>query len=188
MVLLDFAFSAFGPDAEAGRRELRKMVVQSRTRLWISRDAGPRRLSHAEMAAEAMAMREIFAALNPADEAQQRHLAFARESFGTIIETQLTMLRSLVNPIPNLLFGAVVGWACVLFLGYGLTSAANSLSVFMAALGALSIGGAVLVIFELSDPYVGFFRLSTAYFDEPMQAWSLSAKTQNTSPAAVRAS
>ena len=110
-------------------------------------------------------MRGVFESLRPANDDQGQHLEAARDLFGTIVDTQLTMIRSLVNPVPSLLLTVVVGWACLLFFGYGLMSAINLLTAIMAALGALSVGSAAFLIVELSDPYVGAFKMPLAGFD-----------------------
>jgi hypothetical protein len=115
-------------------------------------------------------MREVFDSLRPANDEQRQHLAAARDAFGTIVETEMTMIRALVNPVPNVLLAIVVAWACILFFGYGLMSAINLLTAIMAALGALSVGSAALLILELSDPYVGLFRLSADGIDALMKA------------------
>jgi len=115
-------------------------------------------------------MRGVFDSLRPTSDEQRQHLAAARELFGTVVETQLTMIRSLVNPVPNLLLTVVVGWACLLFFGYGLMSAINLLTAIMAALGALSVGSAAFLILELSDPYVGLFKIPLDGFDALMKA------------------
>ena len=111
-------------------------------------------------------MRAVFASLVPTNDDQRQHLAAAKDQFGTIVDTQMTMVRTLVNPIPNLLLTVVVGWACILFFGYGLTSGINLLTTGMAALGAISVGSAALLILELSDPYVGLFKIPLVGFDE----------------------
>ena len=115
-------------------------------------------------------MRGVFESLRPANDDQRQHLAAARDLFGTIVDTQLTMIRSIVNPVPNLLLTVVVGWACLLFFGYGLMSAINLLTAIMAALGALSVGSAAFLILELSDPYVGLFKMPLAGFDGMVKA------------------
>ena len=41
----------------------------------------------------------------------------------------------------------------------------NLLTAIMAALGAVSVGSAAFLILELSDPYVGLFKLPIGGFD-----------------------
>ncbi len=165
IVMLDLAFAGYGPDAAAGRREIREILKRAQARFWIQDPKGRRKVDFAELPAEVLPMRAVFASLHPTSDEQRQHLVAARDLFGTIVDTQLTMVRSLVNPVPNLLLTVVVGWACLLFFGYGLMATINLLTTVMAALGALSVGSAAFLILELSDHYVGQFRLPLAGFD-----------------------
>jgi hypothetical protein len=165
----DLALSDYGLDAENGRRALPEMLRRMRGRFWKDNSVRRRFVDFDELAADIAPVRGLFASLRPTNNEQRRHLANAEEALGTIFDTQLTMLRSLVNPVPNLLFNSVVGWACLLFLGYGLLSSVNLLTSVMAALGAVSIGSATLLVLELSDPYVGLFRMAPSEFDRLVQ-------------------
>ena len=169
MILLDLAFAGYGPEAAPGRRELRESLKRARARFWIDDPRGRRVVVYSELSAEVLPMRSVFASLSPTSDDQRQHLATARDLFGTFVDTQLTMIRSLVNPVPNLLLIVVVGWACVLFFGYGLLSAINLLTSMMAALGAISVGSAAFLILELSDPYVGLFKMPLDGFDGLMK-------------------
>jgi hypothetical protein len=169
MILLDLAFAGYGPEAAPGRRELRESLKRARARFWIDDPRGRRVVVYSELSAEVLPMRSVFASLSPTSDDQRQHLATARDLFGTFVDTQLTMIRSLVNPVPNLLLIVVVGWACVLFFGYGLLSAINLLTSMMAALGAISVGSAAFLILELSDPYVGLFKMPIDGFDGLMK-------------------
>jgi len=73
--------------------------------------------------------------------------------FGSIVDTQMTMIRGLVDRIPNMLLNIVLGWSCLLFFGYGLLSTFDAVTVLLAALGATAVASAVFLILELSDPY-----------------------------------
>ena len=175
IVLLDLAFSAYGPEAAAGRQEIRAILKRARARFWIEDPKRRRIVDHAELPKEVLPMRGVFASLHPTNDDQRQNLASAKDHFGTIVDTQLTMVRSLVNPVPDLLLTIVVGWACLLFFGYGLTAAVNALTTVMAGLGALSIGSAAFLILELSDPYLGLFKLPADAFDELSQALTIYA-------------
>jgi hypothetical protein len=169
IILLDLALASYGPEAIAGRRELRESLKRARARFWIDDPRGRRVVVYSDLSAEVLPMQTVFNSLRPANDDQREQLAAARDLFGTIIDTQLTMIRSLVNPVPNLLLTVVVGWGCLLFFGYGLMSAINLLTAIMAALGALSVGSAAFLILELSDPYVGLFKMPLDGFDGLMK-------------------
>jgi hypothetical protein len=96
---------------------------------------------------------------------RDKYLARARDIFGTIVETQVTIFRSLVDRVPPLLLVVVLGWSCVLFFGYGLLSDIDAPTIVLAAVGAVRVGSAVLLILELSDPYSGLFRMPHEGFD-----------------------
>ena len=87
----------------------------------------------------------FFDSLRPANDGQRHALETARHLFASIVETQLTIIRSLVNRVPNLLLNVVVGWSCVLFFGYGLLSAVDAMTIVLAGLGAICVASSAQV-------------------------------------------
>jgi hypothetical protein len=162
---LDFALAAYGSETASIRALLREHVKQIKSRLWADSEAR-RFILHGKLPEDVLRARSFFDSLHPQNEEQRHSLAAAMDSFKTILDTQLTMIRSLVNRVPNLLLNIVLGWACLLFLGYGLLSNPDAVTVALAGLGAAAVGSAVFLILELSDPYTGFFRMSDEGFDE----------------------
>ena len=74
---------------------------------------------------------------------------------------------ALANPISIPLIVIVAGWAALLFFGFGVMSGGESAGAFAAtALGAIAAASAVLLIFELSNPYSGLFRASPAPLEQ----------------------
>ncbi len=86
------------------------------------------------------------------------------------------MIRNLSNRVPVLLLLVVLGWSCLLFLGYGLLAAFTALSAVSAMLGAVAVATAILLILELSDPYSGLFRMPDAGFKTVINTLSAAAK------------
>src|SRR5271166_5696600 len=168
IIRLDLVLEAYGPEAERGRALLREHVERIRARLWSNLDE--RRfiyhaVYHADVPEDVHRMIAFFVSLRPANDEQGQYLASARDILGTIVETQVTIIRSLVNRVPFLLLVVVLGWSCVLFFGYGLLSDVDALTIVLAALGAICVASAVLLILELSDPYSGLFRMPHEGFD-----------------------
>ena len=104
-------------------------------------------------------MRVALTSLRATGDEQRQHLTTAKGLCDTIFETKLTMIRSLINPVPDPLLNVVLGWSCILFFSYSLLSAINALATVMAALGAAAVGGMAFLILELSDPYSGLFKM-----------------------------
>ncbi|HZZ22334.1 MAG TPA: hypothetical protein VFE60_07065 [Roseiarcus sp.] len=92
-------------------------------------------------------------------------LISARDLAKTFAETQMLMARQLSNPFPPHLLVVVVLWASLLFLGNGLAATPNAVTVSAHLLGAIAVAGAVFLILELSHPYSGVIRLSSAPLD-----------------------
>src|SRR5208337_1662218 len=168
IIRLDFLLKAYGPEAELGRALLREHVKRIRARLWHNLNERPfiyHAIHRADLPEDVHRMIAFFVSLRPANDEQRQYLASARDIFGTIVETQVTIFRSLVNRVPFLLLVVVLGWSCVLFFGYGLLSDVDALTIVLAALGAISVASAVFLILELSDPYSGLFRMPHEGFD-----------------------
>jgi hypothetical protein len=89
-----------------------------------------------------------------------------RDLFGSIVDMQMTIVRSLVDRVPKMLLNIVLGWSCLLFFGYGLLSTFDAVTVVLAALGATAVASAVFLILELSDPYSGMLTMPHEAFDE----------------------
>lgn len=169
ILALDRALSEFGAKADSARDALPQMLNRMRARFWTRRAGGHRTVDFDDLTDEDSSMRSMLASLRPADDEQRRRLWISEDKLTLIFETQLTMMRSIVNPVPSLLFNCVAGWSCLLFFGYGLLSATNLLTGFIAMLGAISISSAVFLVLELSDPYVGLFQMPTIGLDKLLQ-------------------
>jgi hypothetical protein len=73
---------------------------------------------------------------------------------------------ALTSPISIPLIVIVAAWATCLFLGYGLMSEGNAMSFVAVAVGALAVASATYLIFDLSGPYSGIFRASSAPLEQ----------------------
>lgn len=73
---------------------------------------------------------------------------------------------ALASPVSIPLVVIVVTWATILFFGFGLMSGGNAASFIMVAVGALAVASAAYLIVDLSGPYAGLFRVSSAPLDQ----------------------
>jgi hypothetical protein len=168
---LEFRLRRLGPDGASARAVLRDQILRIRARFWLN-DAGAIRrvIAYDDLEADVHAISAALAMIHPTDEEKRRVLEMAAEHFGNIVETQLTMIRSLANRVPSLLLDVVLGWACALFFGYGLLSGINALTVSMAMLGSAAVASAIFLILELADPYSGLFRMPSTGIDQLLNA------------------
>jgi hypothetical protein len=166
IIQFDFALTGYGSEATQGRALLHDHVKRLRARLWEDGLAARRAFYHAALPEDVLGMRDFFVSLHPTNDEQKRALTNVRDLFGSIVDTQMTMVRSLVDRVPKMLLNIVLGWSCLLFFGYGLLSTFDAVTVVLAALGATAVASAVFLILELSDPYLGLLTMPHEAFDE----------------------
>src|SRR6202035_3481340 len=104
--------------------------------------------------------------LTPKTPAQTSLLAAARSNYAFIGEQRLLMSLQAATPIPWPLIYAVTFWASLLFASMGLLSKLSPMSIAMLVLGSASIGLAIFLILEFSQPYTGWFRVAPAPLEQ----------------------
>ena len=161
---LDFALEQYGPEASRGRDLLRAAVERARDRFW-GRAGANSASPYAQLRADLHEITSFFAGLEPATDQQKQIITTAMPDFMEVVERTVLMTRQLANPAPNLLLYVVIGWSALLFMSYGLLGAFNALGVAVAALGSIAVASAIFMIFELSQPYSGMFRISPVGVD-----------------------
>ena len=177
IIQLDFALTGYGSEAIQGRALLNEHVKRLCARLWDNGLVARHAFYHAAMPEDVLGMRAFFVSLQPTNDEQKHVLTNVRDLFGSIVDMQMTMIRSLVDRVPNILLNVVLGWSCLLFFGYGLLSKFDAVTVVLAALGATAVASAVFLILELSDPYSGMFTMPHEAFDELIRILSKGRET-----------
>jgi hypothetical protein len=169
IVELDLALEQYGPEASVGRAGLRSVLERSRARFFGDLKQGPQPFTFEEMRAIFHGLNTYFDGLNPATESQRALLTTAKDQIRKFADTQMLMARQLASPFPPYVLAVVVCWASALFLGNGLVATPNVVSVVAHLAGAAAIGSAIFLILELSSPYTGAVRLSSAGLDRLIQ-------------------
>ncbi len=169
IIELDVILEQYGPEATRGRVGLREALGRSRKRFFGDVKHAPQAHTFEETRATMHWMNTYFDSLSPPTETQRQLLISARDLAKKFAETQMLMTRQLSNPFPPYLLVVVVCWASALFLGNGLVATPNVVSVVAHLAGATAIGSAIFLILELSQPYSGVVRLSSAGLDRLLQ-------------------
>ncbi len=169
IIELDVILEQYGPEATRGRVGLREALGRSRKRFFGDVKHAPQAHTFEETRATMHWMNTYFDSLSPSTERQRQLLTSARDLAKKFAETQMLMTRQLSNPFPPYLLVVVVCWASALFLGNGLVATPNVVSVVAHLAGATAIGSAIFLILELSQPYSGVVRLSSAGLDRLLQ-------------------
>ena len=165
---LDIALSDYGPEANDARAQLRQGLGKTIDEIWGSNESDANFVAK-NFAAAIQNLRNRAAALDalqPSTDAQTRALAAAKATVESIGQSRLQMSFALASPVSIPLIVIVAAWATLLFFGYGLLSGGEAASFLAVALGALAVASAALMILDLSSPYSGIFRASSAPLEQ----------------------
>ncbi len=165
---LDLALADYGPDATPVRSGVRQNLAKTIDQIWGANESDADFVANNFAAAvQSLRNREAaLAGLHPSTDAQKQALAAAMSTVESIGQSRLQMSFALANPVSYPLILMVVGWATFLFCGYGLMSKGNAMSVVAGFVGAIAVSSAVYLILDLSDPYSGMFRASSAPLEQ----------------------
>jgi hypothetical protein len=177
---IDLALEQYGPEAAGGRAGMRAALERSRVRFFGDAKHGPRPFTFEEMRAIFSSQNSFFDRLKPATDAQRGLVATAKDQVRKLADTQMLMARQLASPFPPHVLTVVVCWAAALFLGNGLVAAPNVVTVLAHLAGAISIAIAIFLILELSSPYTGLIRLSSAGIDRVLEILGNAAGKETT--------
>lgn len=160
LVLLDRILAHYGPAAEESRHTLREVVAGLLDRIWPQERAHgsppPPELGDADVLYEGIEQ------LSPQDDAQRSLKNNALNVAMDIGKTRWLMYARQSSPIPASFLVIVAVWLSIVFASFGLYAPRNATVIVALFLGALSVGGAILLIMELYTPFEGWIRISSA--------------------------
>jgi hypothetical protein len=160
----DLEMRQFGPEAEQARSILRTDLVWAHEQFWGDDTS---RAAAYEASYKAMgSMNTFLDSLTPKTPEQTNLLAAARANYAFIGEQRLLMSLQSATPVPWPLVYAVTFWAALLFASMGLLSKLSPMSIAMLVLGSASIGLAIFLILEFSQPYTSSIRVSPAPLEQ----------------------
>jgi len=165
---LDLALADYGPDAKVVRAQLRQGLGKTIDEIWGANESDANFVANNFAAAlQNLRNREsTLAALHPTTDAETQALAAAKATVESIGQSRLQMSFALASPISIPLIVIVAAWATFLFFGYGLMSGGDAASFVAVAVGALAVASAAYLILDLSSPYSGIFRASSAPLEQ----------------------
>ena len=166
---LDLALSDYGPEANGVRAQVRQALGKTIDEIWGSKEGDAFIANNFATAIHNMRAREAsLASLHPSTDAQKDALAAARAAV------------ELGRPIPpanDICAGQSRFHSThhhrrrmgdISFFAYGLMSGGSVMSFVATTAGALAIASAAYLILDLSSPYSGLFRPSSAPFEQVM--------------------
>jgi hypothetical protein len=177
----DLEMRQYGPEADEARGILRTDLVWAHEQFWGDDTS---RAAAYEASYKAMgSLNKFLDGLTPKTSAQTSLLAAARANYAFIGEQRLLMSLQAATPVPWPLIYAVTFWASLLFFAMGLLSKLSPMSVAMLVLGSASIGLAIFLILEFSQPYISSIRVSPAPLEQAILQLDQPSVASPSSPA-----
>jgi hypothetical protein len=177
----DLEMRQYGPAADEARSILRTDLVWAHEQFWGDDTS---RAAAYDASYKAMGnLNKFLDGLEPKTPAQTNLLTAARANYAFIGEQRLLMSLQAATPIPWPLVYAVTFWAALLFAAMGLLSKWSPMSVAMLVLGSLSIGLAIFLILEFSQPYISSIRVSPAPLEQAILQLDQPSVASPSSPA-----
>ena len=164
----DLALSDYGPDAMPARKQLRDRLGKTIDEVWNA-DTSDANFSADNFAAairNSRGWQSEFAKFHPTTDQETHALTAAKAAAEAIDQARLQMSFALSAPVCYPLLLTVVGWVTFLFLGYGLMSKGSAAALLGVLVGSIAVASAFLMILELSSPYSGVFRVSSAPLEQ----------------------
>ena len=161
----DQALAQYGPQTGPVRAQFKQAFVGGYHLFWGRGDGDPAALS-APLSQE-RAINTYLASLKPSSDGQKQALARANQYATAMEQSRLLMsLQMAGQSVAWQLVAILAVWAVALFFGYGLFAPKSATTIAALAFGALSIGLAIFLIFDLRQPYSGIFRISPGPLEE----------------------
>ncbi len=167
---LDQALAQYGLETKPLRDKIKEGIVKGYQTFWGSGDVDPNTLTVEAPLANAQAVSDFLATLQPKTDAQKAALATANLYASMVEQSRLLIsLQVASGPVSWFLIAILVFWTAALFFGIGLYAKSNALVTAALTFGALSIAFAIFLIFEFGLPYTGLFRVSPAALEQTIE-------------------
>jgi hypothetical protein len=161
VILLDGLLAQYGPEAGAARMLIRPAVVKLTDRIWrqdsIDNDKG----SAFEPISESKALLEKLQNLAPGNDAQHNMKNQAMQVITELAKTRFLLFADANHSIPMPFLVVLVFWLTIVFASFSLFAAPNAFVVSFLFIFALSAAGAIFLILDLGEPFVGLIQVSS---------------------------
>lgn len=166
VLLLDRVMAHYGPETDNARQLLRELIEKRLTRGWTAEttdQASGKTLGEYQ---DIEAVQGDLRSLSPRDAVQSSLQARALEVSGMVAESHWLLVESGNEGLPWPFLIVLVYWLALLFATFGLQAPPNPTVVSILLVCALSVAGAIFLISDMANPYLGLIRVS----DAPLQS------------------
>lgn len=154
LITLDTALRHYGPDAEAARAALTDYTRNALAETWPPA-GGPPRVASVSSERLLMQVGTLLRQLQPATTDQTELKSEALDRYRSLSALRWVLIEESAAQVPPLFVLVLIVWLTFIFMSFGLFSPINTVSVVVFLLCAVSLGGALFLILEMSTPFSG---------------------------------
>jgi hypothetical protein len=160
--MLDRTLYLYGPESKDIRIRVRASVENSLRRHWPEEYAGAVPKNVIEKLTRTDDIQTAIMSLSPLTEAQRQLKSRAEQINYDISQLRWMLFENQQKTIPTPLVVVVLFWLTMLFISFGLFAARNLTVVITMFISAMSVSAALFIILEMSTPFEGIIKISSA--------------------------
>ncbi|MBY5761427.1 DUF4239 domain-containing protein [Rhizobium leguminosarum] len=165
VLLLDRVMAQYGPETDKARQLMRELIERRLSRGWTAETTDETSGNAPGEYRDIEAVQADLRSLAPRDAVQHALQARALEVSGMMAEAHWLLVESGKEGLPWAFVTVLVCWLSLLFATFGLQAPANLTVLSILLVCALSVAGAIFLVSDMANPYVGLIRVS----DAPLQ-------------------
>ncbi|WP_163883470.1 DUF4239 domain-containing protein [Rhizobium laguerreae] len=166
VLLLDRVMAQYGPETDKARQLMRELIERRLSRGWTAETTDETSGNAPGEYQDIEAVQAVLRSLLPRGSVQHSLQARAVEVSGMMAEAHWLLVESGKEGLPWAFVTVLVCWLSLLFATFGLQAPANLTVLSILLVCALSVAGAIFLVSDMANPYVGLIRVS----DAPLQS------------------
>jgi hypothetical protein len=159
MIQLDREMAHYGPETKVARELLRQYVVYKLTSTWPDEATQPPASPEGRRLLEDL--QDRLRALTPESDAQRWLRSKALDISADLARIRWLLHVQTAAPVPQPFVVILVLWLTLIFASFGLFAPRNTTAIMALGASSLSIAGAIFLILEMADPFVGPIHISS---------------------------
>jgi hypothetical protein len=162
IVLLDNLMMQYGPETDTVRNLMRRGVVVLADRMWRENSSDLAKTGPFEADVETEAFYAKLQQLSPKNDVQRSLQARAIQISTDVAQARLLLFAQTTNSIPMPFLVVLIFWLTIIFASFSLFARPNAIVIGSLLIFALSAAGAIFLVLELGQPFVGLMQISSA--------------------------
>jgi len=160
VILLDSLLAEYGPEALPIRKNIRAALGSYIDTLWREKRMKPQAPFTTSAAGERIYL--DIQMLSPNTDLQRSLQSRAVQAANDLTQIRLLLFVESDNSIPVPFLAVLVIWLVIIFTSFSLFASLNPTVLAALSLSALSAAGAIFLVLELGQPFVGLMAISSS--------------------------